>query len=148
MVNFHKNQPKSWKFSTKNQPKSLENHAFFRTIQLMFTDINISPINNKTDHFSEKYIFYRKKVKQKLFFFSRIRYFTKRIRIHIKMKRIRNTDFNIISLFVDINHDANLCRVLEHRLEEIQAKKNVAVVESTKQVLFLNFYLNFNLILW
>ena len=27
----------------------------------MFTDINIYPINNKTDHISEKFIFYRKK---------------------------------------------------------------------------------------
>ena len=34
----------------------------------MFTDINICPINNKTDHISEKYIFYTKKVKQKLTF--------------------------------------------------------------------------------
>ena len=32
----------------------------------MFTDTNIYPINNETDHISEKYIFYRrKKVKQK-----------------------------------------------------------------------------------
>ena len=33
----------------------------------MFTDINIYSINNKTDHISEKYIFYRKKK----FIFSR-----------------------------------------------------------------------------
>ena len=52
----------------KNQPKSLEYHTFFKTIKLMFTDINIYPINNKTDHISEKYIFYRKKAKQKLIF--------------------------------------------------------------------------------
>ena len=48
MENFH-----------KNQPKSLEYHTFFffKTIKLMFTDINIYSINNKTDHISEKYIF-------------------------------------------------------------------------------------------
>ena len=53
----------------------------------MFTDINIYPIHNKTDHISEKIIFYRKKIKTKddIFFFIwsmiriRIRYFTKRI---------------------------------------------------------------------
>ena len=66
----------------------------------MFTDINICPINNKTDHISEKYIFYTKKSKTKVDIFPilgriwsriRIRYFTKRI--HIKMKRIRNTAY-------------------------------------------------------
>ena len=66
----------------------------------MFTDIYIYPMNNKKDHISEKYNFYRKKSKTKVDMFSilgriwsriRIRYFTKRIRIHIKMKRIRNT---------------------------------------------------------
>ena len=50
-----KNQPKSWKISTKIN----KNH--FSTIKLMFTDMNIYSINNKTDHISEKYIFYRKK---------------------------------------------------------------------------------------
>ena len=34
----------------------------------MFTDLNIYPINNKTDHISEKYIFYRKKVTQDMIF--------------------------------------------------------------------------------
>ena len=35
----------------------------------MFTDLNIYPTNNKTDHISEKHIFYiKKKVKQKLIF--------------------------------------------------------------------------------
>ena len=59
----------------------------------MFTDINIYSIVNKTDHISEKYIFIEKKSKTKVDIFpilgriwSRIR-----IRIHIKMKRIRNT---------------------------------------------------------
>ena len=36
----------------------------------MFTDINIYPINNKTDHISEKYIFFYRKKKQ-----NRSRYF-------------------------------------------------------------------------
>ena len=63
----------------------------------MFTDINICPINNKIDHISEKYIFYRKKVKQKLIIFPILNLeplfheTDPRIRIHIKMKRIRNT---------------------------------------------------------
>ena len=51
MVNFHKNQPKSLEYPT----------FFFKTLNLMFTDTNIYPINNKTDHISEKYIFHRKK---------------------------------------------------------------------------------------
>ena len=56
----------------------------------MFTDINTYSINNKTDHISEKYIFIDKKRKTKVYIFpilGRIR-----IWIHIKMKRIRNTD--------------------------------------------------------
>ena len=56
----------------------------------MFTDINNYPINNKTNHISEKYIFKEKKSKTKVDIFGRIR---SRIRIHIKMKRIRNTVF-------------------------------------------------------
>ena len=59
MKNFH-----------QNQPKSLEYNTFFKTIKLMFTDINIYPINNKTDHISEKYVLIEKKVKQR-FIFSR-----------------------------------------------------------------------------
>ena len=62
----------------------------------MFTDINIYPINNKTDHIPEKYIFYRKKSKTKVDIFpilgriwGRIR-----IRIQIKVKRIQNTGLN------------------------------------------------------
>ena len=59
MENFH-----------KNRPESLEYHTlFFRNIKLMFTDIKFYPINNKTDHISEKYIFIeKKKEKQKLIF--------------------------------------------------------------------------------
>ena len=79
MENFHKDQPKSLKYHT----------FFFKTIRLMFTDINIYPINNKTDHISEKNIKKKKKSKTEVDIFSilgriwswiRIRYFTKRIR--------------------------------------------------------------------
>ena len=64
----------------------------------MFTDINIYSINNKTDHNSEKYIFI-----EKSWYFPGFRSDLEqdpdplfretdpRIRIHIKMKRIRNT---------------------------------------------------------
>ena len=38
-------------------------YILFKTIKLMFTDINIFPINNKLDDISEKYISYRKKSK-------------------------------------------------------------------------------------
>ena len=83
----------------KNQQKSLEYHTFFfNTIKLMFTDMNIYSINNKTDHISEKYIFwyfpdFRSDLEQDpdpdlLFHETDPRI---RIRIHIKMKRIRNT---------------------------------------------------------
>ena len=71
----------------------------------MFTDINIYPIINKADHISEKYIFYRKKKQNKSQYFPDFRSDLEpdpdplfhetdpkiRIRIHIKMKRIRNT---------------------------------------------------------
>ena len=71
----------------------------------MFTDINIYPINNKTYHISEKYIFYRKKSKTKIDIFPSdleqdpdpdplFHETDPRIRIHIKMKRIRNTAVN------------------------------------------------------
>ena len=73
METFHKNQPKPY--------------IFFKTIKLMFTDVKICPINNITDHISEKYIFNRKKSKTKVDIFPilglnriRIHYFTKRIR--------------------------------------------------------------------
>ena len=49
----------------------------------MFTGINIYPINNQTDHISGNFFFLEKKVKR----FSILG----RIRIHIKIKRIRNT---------------------------------------------------------
>ena len=47
MENVHKNQPKSLEYLT----------FYFKTIKLMFTDIDIYPIKNETDHISEKYIF-------------------------------------------------------------------------------------------
>ena len=83
-IRVAKNQPKSWKILTKIIKIS---YMFFKTIELMFTDINIYSINNKTDHISEKYIFYIKKVD--IFpilgriwsrIRIRIRYFTKQIR--------------------------------------------------------------------
>ena len=60
---------------------------------LCLTDMNIYPMNNKTDHlFLEKYIF------NIFFFFFLSWYFFRirsriRIRIHIKMKRILNTGY-------------------------------------------------------
>ena len=67
----------------------------------MFTDINICPINNVTDHISEKYIFYTKKSKTKVDIFpilgriwSRIR---SRIRIRFFTKRIRGSGSGSIS---------------------------------------------------
>ena len=76
----------------KNQQKSLEYHTFFK---LMFTDINIYSMNNKTDHISETYILYRKipdfrsdleQDPDPLFHET-----DPRIRIQIKMKRIRGS---------------------------------------------------------
>ena len=52
----------------------------------MFTDINIYPINNKTDHISEKRIFYRKKSKTKVYIFSILSRIWSRIRIRIRIK--------------------------------------------------------------
>ena len=53
----------------KNQPKSKEYHTFLsKILNLCLTGINIYPINIKTDHFWEKYIFGRKKVFKKLVF--------------------------------------------------------------------------------
>ena len=62
---------------------------FFKTIKLMLTDIYIYPINNKT----YKYIFFRKKSKIKVDIFPTLGRIWSMIRIHIKMKQIRNTDF-------------------------------------------------------
>ena len=90
MENFNKNQQKSTKIIRISC-------IFFKTIKLMFTDINIYSINNKTDHISEKYIFYRyfpdfssdlEQDPDPLFHET-----DPRIRIHIKMKRIRNTGY-------------------------------------------------------
>ena len=80
MENFH-----------KNQPKSLEYHKFFKNIKLLFTDINIYTMNNKTDHISEKNIFKNNKKEKKSVIFSILG----RIRIHIKMKRFSNTGYTV-----------------------------------------------------
>ena len=57
-IRVAKNQAKSWKIN-ENHKNII--HFFLKTFELIFTDINIYPINNKTDQISEKYIFYRKK---------------------------------------------------------------------------------------
>ena len=72
----------------------------------MLTDLNIHPLNTKTDHFLRNFFFIKKRVKQALVFSrfkvgfgagsgsgSVIHETDPRIliRIHIKMKRIRNT---------------------------------------------------------
>ena len=85
-IRVAKNQPKSRKVSTKIIRIS---YIFFKTIKLMFTDINIYLINNKTDHILEKYIFLQKKSKTKVNIFPILGRIW--IRIHIKMKQIRNT---------------------------------------------------------
>ena len=96
------------KKSAKIMENFHENHTinFFKTIKLMFTDINIYPINNKTDHISEKYWYFpdfRSDLEQDpdpLFHET-----DPRIRIHIKMKRIRNTG-------IDINSAKGYCKVI------------------------------------
>ena len=84
----------------KNQQKSLEYHTFFSKLLNSCLLTDIYSINNRTDHISEKYIFYRKKG----WYFPDFRSDLEqdpdpifheadpRIRIHIKMKRIRNTE--------------------------------------------------------
>ena len=83
MENFH-----------ENQPISQEYHTFFPKILIFcLTDINIYLINNKRNHFLEKYIFDGKKRFKKVgIFFILGRIWSRiRVRIRIKMKRIRNT---------------------------------------------------------
>ena len=85
-----KNQPKPWKISTKKSTKiiGILYIFFLKTIKLFFTDMIIYPINNITDHISEKYIFIEKsKTEVDIFLilgwiWNRIwiRYFTKRTR--------------------------------------------------------------------
>ena len=66
----------------------------------MFIDINIYSINNKTDHISEKYIFYiyiyfqnfRSDLDPDPLFHETDPRIRIRIHIHIKIKRTRNTD--------------------------------------------------------
>ena len=89
---------------SKQSAKIVEN--FYIILNLCLLDMNIYPINNKTDHFSNKNVFfYRKKlkVKKKLVFSLFLKFGfgagsrsvisrnDPRIRIHIKMKRIQNT---------------------------------------------------------
>ena len=94
MENFH-----------KNQPKSQEYHIYFGKY-FYLTAINIYLINNKTNHFLEKYILDRKKSKKTSWYFLHFRSDVEqdpdtdpdplfnetdlRIMIRIKMKRIRN----------------------------------------------------------
>ena len=81
----------------QNQPKSLEYHTFFSKLLNLCLLTNIYPINNKTDHISEKYIFLRKKSNTKVDIFSDLEQdplfheTDTRIWIRIKMNRIRNT---------------------------------------------------------
>ena len=50
----------------KNQPKSLEYHEFFfKTFKLMFTDLNIYPINNEPIIFRRN-IFFKRNSKTKV----------------------------------------------------------------------------------
>ena len=56
-----KNQQKSWEIFTKTTKIIQISYFFFKTIKIMFTDLYIYPINNKTDHISEKYIFFIEK---------------------------------------------------------------------------------------
>ena len=91
-IRVAKNQQKSWKISTKINENHKNTIHFFKTIKLMFTDINVHPINDKTDHISEKYIFYRKKSRTKVDIFPILGRIWSRI--HMKMKRIRNTADN------------------------------------------------------
>ena len=95
MENFHKKSTKIIRIS----------YIFFKIIKLMFTDINIYLINNETDHISEKYNFYRKKSDFRSDWEQDpdpdpdllLNEQDPRIRIHIIMKRIRNTFFSIVS---------------------------------------------------
>ena len=105
---FHFGQPdpgskKSDKIMENFQKKSTKMYIIYfkKNINLLFNGQNIYLLNNKTNHFLEKYIFDRKKGEKKVGIFfildriwSRIRYSTKRIWIPIKMKRIRNTGIN------------------------------------------------------
>ena len=76
----------------------------------MVTDLIIYLINNKTDQILEKYIFYRKESKTKVDIFPILGRIWSRIRIHIKMKRIRNTGkyeklILTFSIWVNVNHN-------------------------------------------
>ena len=100
---FHGTDPGSNKISQnhgKFQQKSTKItrilYIYIKNIYFCLTDININLINNKTNLFSQKYISERKKFFFKVGIFSDPLFHETdpRIRIHIKMKRIRITDFN------------------------------------------------------
>ena len=86
-----KKQPKSWKISTKINQIIRISYFLKKILNLCFMDTNIYPINNKTYHFFEKYL--SRKIKLKFFLDFRFHETDPRIRIHIKMKRINNTEF-------------------------------------------------------
>ena len=79
-------------------------YIFSKKLNKCLTDINIYPMNNKTDHFLEKYFSNRKKSKKKVGIFSIFRSVISRngsrirIQIKMKMKRIRNTDITVYLL--------------------------------------------------
>ena len=93
------------KKSVKIMENFHQNHTYFsKILNLCLTDINIYPIYNKIDNFSEKYIFKRKESKRVGIFSilgpNPLFHETyPRIRIHIKMKWIRNTASNSKTCF-------------------------------------------------
>ena len=137
-IRVAKNQPKSLKISTKiNENHKNIIHFFFKTIKLMFTDLNIYPTNNKTDHISERYFFYIKNSKTKVDIFPilgriwiRIR---SRIRIRYFTKRIRGS--GSISKW---NGSATLLKGIFYYLQQQQ----IIVHTSQKDFFVLNFNLN------
>ena len=52
-IQVARNQPKSWIMSTKINQNHKNIIHFFQKTYLCLTDMNIYPINNKTDHFLE-----------------------------------------------------------------------------------------------
>ena len=56
-----KNSQNDKKFPQKSTKIIRISSIFSKVLNLCLTDINISPVNNKTDNFLEKYISYRKK---------------------------------------------------------------------------------------
>ena len=56
-IQVTKNLPKSWKISTEINQNNKNIIHFFINIKLLFKYKNVYLINNKTDHFLQKYIF-------------------------------------------------------------------------------------------